>query len=160
MSEALQERNEAGGKLDKLVETVMARHHYSGDALIEVLHAAQQSYGSLSIPLLKVISRKLRLPPSRVFGVATFYHLFHLTPNPAHAATVCLGTACYVEGAAALADQVKQSGWALETVRCSGCCGLAPLVVCDGAALTRVTRAQLADRLQHDSGIPPRSSAN
>ena len=52
-----------------MLERVMSRHQYSGDALIEVLHTAQELYGFLSMPLLKTIARKLRLPPSRVLGL-------------------------------------------------------------------------------------------
>ena len=126
----------------------MARHHYAGDALIEILHAAQQLYGYLPAPLLKEIARKLRLPPSKVLGVATFYHLFRLTPPAKHTASVCLGTACYVEGAEVLANTVRKCGWRLEVDRCAGACGLAPLVVCDGTALSRVTPAQLESHLR------------
>ena len=73
---------ETGRERERLLESVMARHHYAGDALIEILHVAQQVYGYLSAPLLKEIARKLRLPPSKVLGVATFYHLFRFTPPP------------------------------------------------------------------------------
>lgn len=132
---------------EKQLETVIMRHHNAGDALIEILHAAQQLYGYLSPPLLKEIAHKLRLPPSKVLGVATFYHLFRFTPPEKHTASVCLGTACYVEGAAALADTVRKCGWTLEVDRCAGACGLAPLVVCDGAPLSRVTPAQLENHL-------------
>lgn len=130
------------------LDTLIARHHYAGDALIEILHAAQQLYGYLSPPILNDIARKLRLPPSRVLGVATFYHLFRFTPPEKHTASVCLGTACYVEGAAALADTVRKCGWTLEIDRCAGACGLAPLVVCDGVPLSRVTPDQLESHLQ------------
>lgn len=139
---------ETAGDCERLLESVMVRHHYAGDALIEVLHAAQQIYGYLSAPLLKEVARKLRLPPSKVLGVATFYHLFRFTPPEKHTASVCLGTACYVEGAAALADTVRKSGWTLEVDRCAGACGLAPLVVCDGVALSRVTSEQLETHLR------------
>jgi bidirectional [NiFe] hydrogenase diaphorase subunit len=152
----------AGKDPEKLLESEMARHHYASHALIEILHAAQQFYGFLSAPLLKEIARKLRMPPSRVYGVATFYHLFRFHPASRHTASVCLGTACYVEGAAELAKVVKSNGWALDTVRCSGCCGLAPLVVCDGEALTRVTPEELENRLGHgnDRGNTDGNSAN
>jgi bidirectional [NiFe] hydrogenase diaphorase subunit len=132
----------------KLLENVMMRNHYAGEALIEILHAAQELHGYLSPPLLNEIARKLRLPPSRVLGVATFYHLFHFAPPAKHTACVCLGTACYVSGAAGLANIVRESGWTLEVDRCAGACGLAPLVVCDGIALTRTTPAQLQNHLQ------------
>ncbi len=132
---------------DKVLERVMARHHYSGDALIEILHAAQQLYGYLSPPLLKSVARRLRLPPSKVLGVASFYHLFRLTPPKAHCAVVCMGTACYVAGGqeliGALQAHSDPANWAVETGRCMGSCGLAPIVVRDGTAVPRVRSGQL-----------------
>jgi bidirectional [NiFe] hydrogenase diaphorase subunit len=139
---------------EKLLEEVMARHHYSGDALIEILHAAQQFHGYLSAPLLREVARKLRLPPSRVLGVATFYHLFRFAPPEKHTCSVCIGTACYVEGAAELVDVVKKNGWKLDGVRCSGTCGLAPLVVCDGVTLRHTTPAKLEEYLLRSAAGP------
>lgn len=132
------------------LEEVMARYQYAGDALIEILHAAQQINGCLSAPVLKEIARKLRLPPGRVFGVATFYHLFHFTPPAEHTASVCLGTACYVDGAAALAALAEQNGWHVVAVRCAGSCGLAPLVTCDNVAIPHATPAKLLSFLRHN----------
>lgn len=121
----------------------MARHGYSGDALIEVLHAAQKLYGYLPSAALRHIARRLKLPPSRVLGVATFYHLFHVKPRQRHRITVCEGTACYVAGAGALAGQAAREGWDLEVGRCVGFCGLAPVVVCDGVTRGRLTPGEL-----------------
>ena len=132
------------------LERAIARHHYSGSALIEILHAAQQLYGHLSRPLLNEIAHKLRLPPSRVLGVATFYHLFRFAPRKEHSATVCLGTACYASGGTELMETARRcqvEKWTLEAGRCVGSCGLAPVVICDGKALSRVTPAQLEARL-------------
>lgn len=144
----------------KVLESAMARHNYSGHALIETLHTAQTLYGSLTPALLKEIARKLRLPPSRVYGVATFYHLFRFAPRAKHTAIVCLGTACYVEGGDDILAALNQwcsgkAGWSIETGRCVGSCGLAPIVVCDGNALACVTPAKLQthlERMQDDSG--------
>ena len=141
----------------------MARRHYSGDALIEVLHVAQQLYGYLSIPVLKTIAHGLKLPPSRVLGVATFYHLFRFSPQKQHSAVVCLGTACYAAGATELMSALgKHVGanpteWTIESGRCVGSCGLAPIAICDGVALSRVTPEALAFRVKdaHDSGNAP-----
>src|ERR1035437_8057942 len=121
----------------------MSRHQYSGDALIEVLHTAQELFGFLSPTLLKTIARKLRLPPSKVLGVASFYHFFSFKPKAAHTFVVCLGTACYVAGALSLVEtlnrrcaQPENSGVkkdiGVETARCIGSCGLAPAVIYDG----------------------------
>lgn len=136
---------------EKQLERVMARHHYAGDALIEILHVAQQLYGFLSKPLLERIARQLRLPPSKVLGVATFYHLFRFQPANQHNAIVCLGTACYVAGGTELMNTLKQrcdSRWNLEEGRCVGSCGLAPVVIYDGEPLSRVTVSQLQGRLE------------
>lgn len=133
---------------ERRLEQVMARHGYSGDALIEVLHAAQKLYGYLPEPALRQIARRLKLPPSRVLGVATFYHLFQVQPRGRHRITVCQGTACYVAGATALAGVVsgRHPDWKLETGRCIGFCGLAPAVVCDGVTSGPLTPAAL-DRM-------------
>jgi len=139
---------------EKLLDRAMARHHHSGDALIEVLHTAQELYGYLSKPLLAQIARTLRLPPSKVLGVATFYHLFRFVAPREHRAVVCLGTACYVAGGLGLMAVVKRrrdARWTMETGRCVGSCGLAPVVICDGEPFSRVTPAQLEARLARDA---------
>ncbi len=139
---------------EKLLERSMSRHQYSGDALIEVLHTAQELYGFLSRPLLKTIAHKLRLPSSRVLGVATFYHFFSLKPKGEHTFVVCLGTACYVAGGLSLigklerrcakAGQTTPDGKiSVETARCIGSCGLAPAVIYDGNVMARVTSDSL-----------------
>lgn len=133
--------------VDRRLEQVMARHSYSGDALIEVLHAAQKLYGYLPKEVLRHIARRLKLPPSRVLGVATFYHLFHTQPRQRRSITVCEGTACYVAGAKALAEHAKAHHWELDIGRCVGFCGLAPVVVCDGVTMGRLDPSKLDEVL-------------
>jgi bidirectional [NiFe] hydrogenase diaphorase subunit len=144
---------------EKLLERAMSRHQYSGDALIEVLHTAQELYGFLSPALLKTVARKLRLPPSRVLGVASFYHFFSLQPKGEHTFVVCLGTACYVAGALGLvetlerrcakAGQTSPDGKvSVQTARCIGACGLAPAAILDGTVLARVTPGALSAQLE------------
>ena len=77
----------------KLFERAMSRHGYSSDSLIEVLHTAQELFGYLSRDVLLEVSRKLKLPPSRVLGVATFYNFFSLKPRAEHTALVCTRSA-------------------------------------------------------------------
>jgi len=144
---------------EKLLDRVMARYQYSGDALIEVLHAAQELYGFLSTPLLKNVAHKLRLPPSRVAGVATFYHLFRFAPPREHSAVVCMGTACYAANASALMSILEEyrsahaEAFSVGTGRCLGSCGLAPIVICDSEPLARLAPGQLTARLKelHES---------
>lgn len=85
----------SGDKRFKILDATMKRHQYQQDALIEVLHKAQELFGYLENDLLHYIAQSLKLAPSRVYGVATFYHLFSLAPKGAHTCVVCTGTACY-----------------------------------------------------------------
>lgn len=150
-----------------IVDARLRRFGYRAHALIEGLHAIQQSFGYLDPVALRWIARSLRLPPSRVYGVATFYNFFSLRPPGAHLCVVCLGTACYVKGGAGIlaalesqtgirAGQTTRDGrLSLLTARCMGACGIAPAMVCNGAVVGRLTpaRAQstLLDRLAHDA---------
>ncbi|MFZ0407888.1 MAG: NAD(P)H-dependent oxidoreductase subunit E [Cyanobium sp.] len=118
------------------------------DGLIEVLHQVQEIHGYLPRSALLQVAWGLRLPLSRVYGVASFYHLFRLQPPADHRCAVCLGTACFVRGGGRLAaglqrrlglalDQTSGDGqWALEQVSCLGACGQAPVMVFDGALFT------------------------
>ncbi len=138
----------------------MKRHQYQPDALIEVLHKAQELFGYLSNDLLLMIAHSLRLPPSRVYGVATFYHFFSLAPQGQHSCAICLGTACYVKGAAALlasveheagikaGDTTADNRLSLMTARCLGACGIAPAVVIDGEVAGNVSTEQLVAQIR------------
>src|SRR5271167_1885843 len=130
----------SGDKRFKILEVHMKKYQFRQDALIEILHKAQELFGYLEDDLLLFVSIKLKLPPSRVYGVATFYHFFTLKPQGEHTCVVCLGTACYVKGAdqviAAIEALTKiQPGKttpdnkvSLLTARCIGACGIAPVV--------------------------------
>jgi len=141
----------SGDKRFKLLDVAMKKHHFQADALLEILHTAQQLFGFLKEDLLMYIARQLKLPPSRVYGVATFYHFFTFTPKGVHSCNVCLGTACYVKGAAGVqsalekelavkAGHTRADGQvSISIARCLGTCGLAPLVVFDGEVVGRLT---------------------
>jgi bidirectional [NiFe] hydrogenase diaphorase subunit len=150
----------SGDNRFKLMEATMKRHQYQPDALIEVLHKAQELFGYLSTDLLLYIAHSLKLPPSRVYGVATFYHFFSLSPQGEHSCAVCLGTACYVKGAAALLAAVEQEAGikagattpddrlSLMTARCVGACGIAPAIVFDGTVAGNQTVEALIERVR------------
>ncbi|HVG96744.1 MAG TPA: NAD(P)H-dependent oxidoreductase subunit E [Chloroflexota bacterium] len=143
----------------RLVEGALRRHQERPDALIEVLHAAQNAYGYLTPELLWHVARRLRLPPSKVYGVATFYNVFSLQPAGAHTLVICQGTACYIRGAPGLATALRgaygvASGETTAdgqlsalTARCLGACSLAPAAVLDGAVLSRLTPESLLERV-------------
>lgn len=131
----------------KRLDMTMKRHQYRSDALIEVLHAAQEAFGYLEEDVLEYVARGLRLPLSQVYGVATFYHLFSLKPSGAHSCVVCMGTACYVKGSGKVMDALQEElgieagettadgKVSLMAARCLGACGIAPAVVFDGTVI-------------------------
>ena len=79
------------------------------DGLIEILNRSQAIVGYLNPTHLRQIARHLHLPDSRVWGTASFYHLFRLVPPPLHRCVVCRGTACFVRGAERLEAGLRQS---------------------------------------------------
>lgn len=135
----------------KLIDRTLKRFQYQQDALIEVLHTAQEAFGFLEEDLLVYVAHQLKLPLSWVFGVATFYHFFSLKPQGEHSCIVCMGTACYVKRAAEIVallqnefgvapGQTTPDGkLSIATARCLGSCGLAPVLVLDGEVVGRET---------------------
>jgi len=134
----------------RLVEAVMRRYGHSGDALIETLHSVQETYGFIEEESMRRVAAALNLPLSKVYGVATFYHFFHLKPTGRHTCVVCLGTACYIKGADAILQKLKEKfgvdagettpdkNLSVMTARCVGSCGLAPAVVLDQQVLGHI----------------------
>jgi bidirectional [NiFe] hydrogenase diaphorase subunit len=150
----------SGDNRFKLLDRSITKHQGRGDALIEILHAAQGIFGYLENDLLIYIARKLKLPPSRVYGVATFYHFFRLKPNGRHTFVLCTGTACYVKGAPAIQSAVeKHCGVkfgettpdglvSLISARCVGSCGIAPVAVLDDKVVGKLTPEEAVKRVQ------------
>ena len=150
----------SGDKRFKILEVHMKKFQFRQDALIEVLHKAQELFGCLDDDLLLFVASKLKLPPSRVYGVATFYHFFTLKPQGQHTCVVCMGTACYVKGAdkilAAIEEETNikpgettpDNRVSLLTARCIGACGIAPAVVYDGKVTPRQTARAALEQIQ------------
>jgi NADH:ubiquinone oxidoreductase subunit E len=123
--------------------------------LISVLHKVQGHFGYLAKEQLDAVAQLLRIPQAKVTGVATFYHFFRLKPRGRFMINVCLGTACYVKGASDVAERFKEdlgidfgetSGdgmFSLESSRCLGTCGLAPVVMIEGEVHAKVKPAQV-----------------
>lgn len=115
-----------------------------GGLLIPVLQEIQAHYRYLPEPAMREVARQMGIPLRDVYGVATFYRAFSLTPRGKHEITVCLGTACHVRGGANIVNtlstdlgiypgQTTSDGkFTLETVNCLGCCAIGPIVVVNG----------------------------
>ena len=127
--------------------------------LIPSLQAVQGELGYLPEEAIFAIAKYLRLPPSRVFGVLSFYAQFRLTPRGRHTVRVCRGTACHVRGGAAVAKAVEgvigvkpgetspDMRFTYETVACIGACALAPTVVADEATHGEMSPEKAKDLL-------------
>jgi bidirectional [NiFe] hydrogenase diaphorase subunit len=144
----------------KIVETRMRRLGNRRDALIEALHSAQEAFGYLDDDALRYVGDSLAVPPSTVFGVATFYHYFTLKPQGEHTCVVCTGTACYINGASEILTAIRNElgikpkettddgKVSLLTARCLGACSLAPAVIVDNEVEGRVNATAFAARLE------------
>jgi bidirectional [NiFe] hydrogenase diaphorase subunit len=154
------EQHPSGDERYLALDRTMKLFKHEKDALLEVLNTAQETFGYLSEDLLIYVSRQLNVPMSRVYGVATFYHMFTFTPLGEHNSIICTGTACHVKGSnrivEALADtfginagETTPDGlYSLTTARCLGSCGLAPVVVLDGQVLGKETPESVTRRVK------------
>lgn len=133
--------------------------HYpdaSRDSLIPLLQAVQEQQGYLSREAVVRIGEHLRLPTSKIYGVATFYNQFRFQPQGRFHVQVCRGTACHVKGSAAVLDEIQRclkvtpgqttrdGLFSLEVVACMGACGLAPVICVNGEFYAKVTPRKLA----------------
>jgi bidirectional [NiFe] hydrogenase diaphorase subunit len=129
----------------------MRRHGHRPDALIETLHTVQETFGHLETEALRFVASSLRVPLSRVYGVATFYHFFSLDPPGDHTCILCTGTACYIKGVPGIVDAVRtefglelgetaeDGSLSFRSARCLGACGQAPVAVIDDAMVGALT---------------------
>lgn len=123
------------------VNEIIRSYSYEKPALIMILQEIENLCGYLPAWALKHVSEKLSVPMIQVYGVASFYDAFHLTPRGKHVVRVCLGTACYLRGSPRVLEAVeKELGikdgettsdrtFSLQSVHCVGACALAPVMV-------------------------------
>ena len=151
----------------RMVATTMRRHGSAPRALIETLHTVQDLFGYLNKDALRYVAVSLRVPYSKIYGVATFYHHFRLAPRGEHTCVVCTGTACHIKGAGELIDAVSErygvlagtttedGKLSLMTARCVGACGIAPVAVFDddvaGKLDAATTLSRIAEVMGHDA---------
>ncbi|CCJ34515.1 MULTISPECIES: NADH-quinone oxidoreductase subunit NuoE [Caloramator] len=136
-------------KLRQLEEYIDSIEQKEG-ALIGVLYKAQEIFGYLPKDVQLFIARKLGIFAAKVYGVATFYSYFTMEPRGKHVINVCMGTACFVKGADKILEEIKKELdikdgnmskdglFTVDTLRCVGACGLAPVVMVDGKVYGRV----------------------
>lgn len=144
---------------EKQLKEVIAKHHDQPGGLMPTLQEAQGIYGYLPMEVQTMIADGLGISLSEVYGVATFYSQFSLTPKGKHCISVCLGTACYVKGSDKILEAVEnhlgiKSGectpdgmFSIEACRCVGACGLAPVMMVGEDVYGKLTPDQVPDIL-------------
>ena len=128
-------------------------------SVMPILQKAQEIYGYLPIEVQTMIAEKMDVPLEEIYGVSTFYSLFALTPKGKYNVSVCMGTACYVKGAADVLGKIcevlgiqpeecTQDGkFSITECRCIGACGLAPVMTVNDDVYGRVSVSEVEDIL-------------
>ncbi len=134
-------------KIDQIIDKYAAEK----GILIQLLLDMQKEFRWIPRQAVERINKRLKIPTSEIYRVASFYTVLSLTPRGRHLMRVCLGTACYVRGGPRILDSVERllnikpgettsdNRFSLETVNCLGCCALGPVVELDGQYHGRLT---------------------
>ena len=142
------------------VEATMLQYGFEPQGLIETLHVIQEVFGYLDIAALCYVSQVLKVRPSIVYGVATFYHFFSLMPPAEHTCTVCTGTACHLKGSQKILDTIDQALnlrpgettcdgiVSLQVARCVGFCSPAPVILFDQEAEGKVSSQSAVEHIR------------
>lgn len=143
------------------IDQIIVDHRNTPGAVITVLRMTQDVVGYLPLELIDYISYGLNLPRSNVYGVASFYSLFSFVPKGRHVIKICMGTACYVKGIKEVMDRISYTfkvaegetsedrRFSLESVRCLGACGLAPVMVIGHDTFGDVKSDKIIDILEN-----------
>ncbi|MBN1225672.1 MAG: NAD(P)H-dependent oxidoreductase subunit E [Deltaproteobacteria bacterium] len=142
------------------VDQIIGKYKNKPGSLIPVLEECQYVCGYLPMVLQERISKGLNIPGSTVYGVVTFYSFFTMVPKGRHTIKICLGTACYVRGGKANLEVIQNQldidvgettndlRYSLDSVRCLGACGLAPVMVIDEDVHGLMTKEKTLDVLE------------
>ena len=146
-------------KEEQELEELLKPYKHDTGNLIPALQKVQEYYGYLPERGMKKVAEEFNMPESKVFGVATFYAQFHLSPRGKWVVRVCTGTACHVRGAESIMEKLTEElgiqpgettedlKFTIEPVACIGCCGLAPVIMVNDNTHGRLTPDQITDIL-------------
>ncbi len=146
-------------QIDKIID----KYTNEKGVLIQLLLDIQHEFNWIPQEAVLEINKKLKIPVSEIYRVASFYTALSLTPRGKHLVRVCTGTACYIRGGAAILDSVENilgiknketsadHKFTLETVNCLGCCALGPVVELDGKYYGVPTAKKAKELLSHVS---------
>ena len=133
------------------LQKIIAAHKHDKSHLMAVMQQAQDVYGYLPLEVQNMIAEGMGVSLEKVYGIATFYAQFSLSPKGKYNISVCLGTACYVKGSQQILDKISEvlgigagectedGKFSLEACRCIGACGLAPVLTVNEEVYGRLT---------------------
>ena len=136
---------------EQLVEVIVSRYDGDEGMLIPMMQDVQAECGYLPLDQLRRLAHRLRVPLSRLYAVATFYSSFRLAPKGLHEVTLCVGTVCYLKGAGAISERIRQEFqvaaggttpdglFSFQPVNCVGACAVAPVMIVDGRYYNGIT---------------------
>jgi len=151
----------------RTVEGIIGKHQGKRTALISILHDIQDRYNYLPDGALKKVAQRLQMDLPNLYGVATFYKSFSLTPKGKHSITLCCGTACHVRGGPKLLREVSKllsiepaqttpdKMFSLHAVNCLGVCAIGPVMMVDGkyyGEMNWVKASRLLEKLNNHRG--------
>ncbi len=147
-------------KVDKIIKSYSCEE----SALIAILQEIENLYGYLPAWTLRHVSEELNVPMTQVYGVASFYDAFHLTPRGKRLIRVCLGTACYLRGSARVLEALERElgiedgettpdlEFSIQSVRCLGACALAPVMIVGERYFDKLTPKKVRSVLKRVQG--------
>jgi NADH-quinone oxidoreductase subunit E len=147
--------------IDQIIDSYRG---HGRDSLIPILQEIQEKQGFLSELAIVKTGEVLKIPTSKIFGVATFYNQFRFEPKGTYHVQICRGTACHVLGSSTVLNEIEKhlkikagqttrdGMFSIEVVACIGACGLAPVVTVNGEFHAKVTAASLKNILDSYKG--------
>ncbi len=149
----------------KIMNDIIKEYELSERSLVSILQKTNNTYNYLPEQVLRYVAEQLNMPLSAVYRIATFYNAFSLEPRGKHLITVCLGTACHVKGAERVTQALESElgiergettqdmMFSLESVRCIGCCGLAPVLKVGEEIHGHMAKNKVPELLRNYEGV-------
>lgn len=138
-------------KIEKEMQEILNKYKQDKDNLIQILNEVQDKFGYIPVKAQSEISKYLDVPMAEIYGVITFYSRFTLKPKGKYSVSVCMGTACFVKGSEKILERAKEKlkigegetsedgKFSLDTTRCVGACGLAPVFTVNNEVYGKAT---------------------
>ncbi len=142
---------------NRTVEGIISRFDKNRSSLIPVLQEIQDTIGFLPLDVQRKVAESINVPEKDVYGVVTFYSFFTMVPRGKYNIRVCLGTACFVKGAAKIVENISKKlnikpgettldrKYSLQVNRCLGACGLAPIIVINDKVYQKVDPEEVVE---------------